>query len=549
MLFVPWDAQLEFKNYRMKTIISQVEKWALRSVLSILLAASWSAKGDTLTFESFSPGQDWVGVPNGYGGLQWNNFGVICGACQSVNSGYHAAPVSPANVVFNLHGSPASISVSSNVFDLNSAYLTAALNLDSTVQVRVQGFLGATRLYDTTNVVNKYAPAFVNFNYVGVDRVTFSTTPSVQFAMDDLDVSFPGACSFSISPGGRLHGSAPETGSVSVATQTNCAWNVTTTNGWVTILSAPSNTNAGTVTYALSENASTLRRSGVIEIAGQAFSLTQLGIPAPPIVIGPIEVSTLGHSSFGGIPGFPGSNTTVTTFYLIDQNQNTGGGGVLPSLSVDWDTNTQFKVTVAAPAGNKFAVQVPAGSQVGFGGFLWWESPGRGGFSPAGPVTAEFEGLEGTAPLFSGSDAVLSSSHGFFGFFDLEGTTVAGDFSFTAITLTGTVLPQYTGNGSENFTPHHESKLFLHCPAVSTNLVTIVPTDPAPALRIDSISSEGVALSVRGRTKSAGRPVVIECSEDLAHWTALSTNVVPCTIVDTAGRNLPRRFYRTRELP
>lgn len=173
---------------------------------------------------------------------------------------------------------------------------------------------------------------------------------------------------------------------------------------------------------------------------------------------------------------------------------------------------------------------------------------GLGQISPVGPVTAEFEGLEGTPPVFSGSDAVLSTSHGFFGFFDLEGTTVANDFAFTAITLTGTVLPQYTGNGSENFIPHHESKLFLYSPAASTNLVTIVPTDPAPAIRIESISSDGVALSVRGRTKQAGRSVVIECSADLVHWTAISTNEVPCTVVDTAGRNATPRLYRTREL-
>jgi hypothetical protein len=236
-------------------------------------------------------------------------------------------------------------------------------------------------------------------------------------------------------------------------------------------------------------------------------------------------------------------------FFLIDQDQNSGGGAVLPSVSVDWDSHTQFALTIAAPPGMKFLVQVPPGHTVGFGGFLWWEST-RGGESPVGPVMATFEGLEGTAPAFSRSDCVLSSSHGYFGLFDLEGTTVANDFSFTSLTLTGTVLPQYTGNGSEDYVPHRESSLHLAYTGSSlangTNLVSIVPMAPLSAVRVANFSAiTGTALSIKA---AAGRTNIVECSEDLVRWRAISTNVGPTTLADPGCTNAPRRFYRIVEL-
>ena len=531
---------------RVKSIIGR--QILFSALISSLLAVGFNSEAETLNFEPFSPGRDTIGIPNGYGNLQWNNFGVYCGVCRSPSEGYHQGTVSPTNVAFNFFGDPASIS-SAQPFNLHSAHLTAALNLDSAIEIRVQGFLGGVLLHDNTYTVNRLAPTFVTFNYVGVDRVRFTSSPAVQFAMDDLTVTFGTNCDSSIFPAGRMHGFGVETGSVAVVTQTGCTWSVFNTNSWLTILSGLSNSNDGTVIYALEENPSPLPRDGFFVIAGQNFSVRQSGAPTPPIAIGPIEVSSIG-SAVNPIPlPFLTSAPPANLYFLIDQDQNSGGGAILPSVSVDWDSHTQFAVTIAAPAGMKFLVHVPAGRSVGFGGFLWWEST-RGGESPVGPVMATFAGLEGTAPEFSRSDCVLSSSHGYFGFFDLEGTTVANDFSFTSLTLTGTVLPQYTGNGSEDYIPHRESSLYLAYMGSSltngTGLVSIVPVVPPPAVRVASFSSiTGTALSVQA---SAGRTNVVECSEDLVRWRAISTNVGPTTVADPGCTNAPRRFYRIVEL-
>lgn len=279
------------------------------------------------------------------------------------------------------------------------------------------------------------------------------------------------------------------------------------------------------------------------------------GSSNPMIDLGVVQASTVGHSfnTTNGLP-VPGGQLSSVINYLIDQDQSSGGGGVLPMVSVNWDTYTQFRFTVSAPSGMKFLVAAPPGRGVSFGGFLWWEST-RGGFSAPGQVTATFADLEGTAPKFSQSDSVLSDSHGFFGFADLEGTAVTNTFAFTSLTLTGTVAPQYTGNGTENYLPHLESSLRLYYSTAETNdpgrFVSIMPAGPLPGIRVISVSPEtGVDLIIYGQ---AGRTHIVECSEDTVTWTPISSAVMSAAssmpVRDASPTSVNSRFYRVVELP
>ena len=147
---------------------------------------------DDLPTPQVTPGLNYAtNIPNGYGSLQWNNFGVLDGSIRPANEGYHAGMVSPNNVALNVGGNPASISVAGGSFDLNSAYLTLGLNLDTALIIRVQGFVATTVLYDNNYTVYRTAPTLINFDYVGVDRVTFISSPQQQFAMDNLAVTIP----------------------------------------------------------------------------------------------------------------------------------------------------------------------------------------------------------------------------------------------------------------------------------------------------------------------------------------------------------------------
>jgi len=272
-----------------------------------------------------------------------------------------------------------------------------------------------------------------------------------------------------------------------------------------------------------------------------------------PVDLGIVVASTIGHAVFNDPPtNFPPS-TTVADF-LIDQDQSSGGGGVLPAVSVNWDTNSQFQLTVAAPAGVRFVVAAPPGSTVKFGGFLLWEST-RAGASDLGPVTAHYTDLEGTAPEFSQNNSVLSDSHGYFGFIDLESTGVTNSFSFTALTLTATVPPQYTGNGTENYLPHLECSLQLYYSTTDAedpgSFVSMVPTGPLPIIRMTGASPErGVDLVAYGRP---GRTHIVECSTNTASWITIGSGVMPPSsaikLRDASATTVGSRFYRVVELP
>jgi len=175
----------------MQTIAARTRKWVLLSTLCLCIlqfVTSARADAETLTFDDLSSGPDWALIQNGYGRLQWNNFGVFNGWNRPVREGYRTGTVSLENVAFNLFGDPASIR-SGTAFALNSAYLTAAFV--NGMQIRLQGWVGTTLAYDNTYTVSTTAPTLIQFNYVGIDRVTFIASPSSPFVMDNLVVTVP----------------------------------------------------------------------------------------------------------------------------------------------------------------------------------------------------------------------------------------------------------------------------------------------------------------------------------------------------------------------
>jgi hypothetical protein len=155
------------------------------------------AAGPTvITFDDLpSPGAGSMVVPNGYAGLQWDNFRYLDPVLQGIqNSGYYHGMISAPQVAYNSFGDPATISGGS--FNLLSAYLTGGWN--DGLQVEVQGFAGGTQIYDNTYTVNSTAPSLINFEYLGIDSVRFSSFGGLghagyvgageQFALDMMTI-------------------------------------------------------------------------------------------------------------------------------------------------------------------------------------------------------------------------------------------------------------------------------------------------------------------------------------------------------------------------
>ncbi len=123
----------------------------------------------TVTFDDLNPASLPGGdapyeapIPNGYNGLQWNNFWVmdVLTAIPSIgtNGAFFTGMVSQPNLALNRSGNPAMIS--GGPFNLDSAYLTAAFYIG--LQVEVQGFVGGTLTYDNTYTVNTTSSTLIN---------------------------------------------------------------------------------------------------------------------------------------------------------------------------------------------------------------------------------------------------------------------------------------------------------------------------------------------------------------------------------------------------
>jgi hypothetical protein len=172
------------------------------AVLSLLVFSAFSARSQTvITFDDIPSGPNGALITNAYQGLDWTDFGVGNAILQTnlngVN-GYGYGMVSPSNVAFNAFGNPAEIGSPGTNFNFLSTYLTGAWN--SNLNVEVQGFSGATMLYDTTVVASATSPTLFTFDYLNVNRLTFISSggqsagfgggSGEEFVMDNFTFEF-----------------------------------------------------------------------------------------------------------------------------------------------------------------------------------------------------------------------------------------------------------------------------------------------------------------------------------------------------------------------
>lgn len=141
------------------------KKILLPVLLSLGFAASTNAA--VITFDDL-PETDAGIIENGYAGFDWSWFGY---ANKSVlpGSGYETGVVSGDYAAYNDFA--ATSSLSGSLFDFNGAYLTGAWN--DGLNIEVKGFSGGTELYSTTVVVNTSNAQWFDFNFFGIDSLSF----------------------------------------------------------------------------------------------------------------------------------------------------------------------------------------------------------------------------------------------------------------------------------------------------------------------------------------------------------------------------------------
>jgi hypothetical protein len=177
-------------------VIINMNKLISALAVAVTLMFGQSVYATVLSFDDIAVGTDYgsfagAGASN-YGGLNWSSDVYWMNATTyCTNCGYHNANTSGDYIAFNAAGN--NISASDGTFDFNGVNLTSAWN--NGLNVQVQGWLGGALIYDTTVSADTTGPSWYDFNYVGIDQLTFNSYGGtnaglsgngVQFAMDDF---------------------------------------------------------------------------------------------------------------------------------------------------------------------------------------------------------------------------------------------------------------------------------------------------------------------------------------------------------------------------
>ena len=150
----------------------------------LVFSAVYTHSQTVITFDDLDETGSGSYLVNTYQGLSWNNFAVNNailftnqpGKEYTTNglSGDYYGMVSASNVAVNGIGNPAEIDSPGTNFNFLSTYLTGFWN--SNLNIEVQGFSGATLLYDTTVVASATSPTLFTFDYLDINRLYFSNS-------------------------------------------------------------------------------------------------------------------------------------------------------------------------------------------------------------------------------------------------------------------------------------------------------------------------------------------------------------------------------------
>ncbi len=125
----------------------------------------------------------------------------------------------------------------------------------------------------TSATLVKYVTTYVDVAPCGLigDR---SSTPCVSVSSVPIPPPTP-ACTFSLSTSRQSFDAGGGTGTVEVSTSSGCAWTATSSERWLTVTNGASGTGTGVVVFQVEANSTSLPRTAILTVAGQAITVNQ----------------------------------------------------------------------------------------------------------------------------------------------------------------------------------------------------------------------------------------------------------------------------------
>ncbi|QJR18822.1 hypothetical protein [Pelagibacterium halotolerans] len=158
--------------------------------IPVVLPLEWSdeARLDgevvTLGFDDLFVGDQLMKVPNGYGGLRWENWVATHGRFYE-GEGYINTMMSGEFVAYTSSGHPTAIAGDAP-FDFPGGYFGVAWSGAEGETLRIRAWRGDTLVHDDAFALSAYGPVYFAADYKSVTRLEFSTAHYWQAVADDL---------------------------------------------------------------------------------------------------------------------------------------------------------------------------------------------------------------------------------------------------------------------------------------------------------------------------------------------------------------------------
>ena len=151
-----------------------------------------------------------------------------------------------------------------------------------------------------------------------------------------------GATSATFDPNGGLN-------TVSVTTAVGCVWEVSSNASWITVNSGAAGFGTNFVDYAVAPNSGPTR-TGILTIAGQTFTVVQLGAgPATHLSVTAPVSGIVGVPITVTVQALDANNYTAGSFTDTVHFSSTDGAATLPADSTLTNSSAQFPVTLFTP--------------------------------------------------------------------------------------------------------------------------------------------------------------------------------------------------------
>jgi len=160
-------------------------------LMPVALPQDWTdetgTEGDAVTvgFDDLIVGDQLLKVPNGYGGLRWENWVATHGRFYE-GEGYINNTVSGEFVAYTSSGHPTA-TFSDTPFDFVGGNFGVAWSSAEGETLRIRAWRGDTLVHDDQFALSAYGPVYFAADYKSITRVEFATAHYWQAVADDLE--------------------------------------------------------------------------------------------------------------------------------------------------------------------------------------------------------------------------------------------------------------------------------------------------------------------------------------------------------------------------